>query len=87
MTALDATGIHALEQLSDRLRRSGKALLLCGARDQRSQLISNSTFVKSVGPEHVLPHIQAALDRVHKIQADFKGIGQVLASQMAHRPL
>jgi SulP family sulfate permease len=33
-TALDATGIHALEQFSDRLHKAGKALLLCGVRDQ-----------------------------------------------------
>jgi len=43
MTALDATGIHALEQFSDRLHKAGKTLLLCGARDQPSQLLSRST--------------------------------------------
>ncbi len=42
MTALDATGIHALEQFSDRLHKAGKTLLLCGARDQPSRLISRS---------------------------------------------
>ena len=32
MTALDATGLHALEKLAGRLRKSGRTLLLCGAR-------------------------------------------------------
>jgi MFS superfamily sulfate permease-like transporter len=32
MTAIDATGLHALEMLSDRLKKSGRTLLLCGAR-------------------------------------------------------
>ena len=63
MTALDATGIHALEQFSERLRKTGKRLLLCGARDQPSLLISRSGFLDHVGPENVLPHVQAALAR------------------------
>jgi SulP family sulfate permease len=68
MTALDATGIHALEHLSDRLHRVGKTLLLCGARDQPSKLIAGSAFLKRVGEENVLPHVQAALDRARDIQ-------------------
>jgi sulfate permease, SulP family len=87
MTALDATGIHALEQFSERLHKRGKTLLLCGARDQPSQLISRSDFLKHVGAENVLPHIQAALDRANEIQGDFEGIGRELALEMEHRPL
>ena len=87
MTALDATGIHALEQFSERLRKTGKTLLLCGARNQPSQLISRSDFLKRVGPENVLPNIQAALARVNEIQGDFEGIGRELALEMEHRPL
>src|SRR5665213_2464734 len=87
MTALDATGIHALEQFSERLRKTGKTLLLCGARDQPSQLISRSDFLKLVGPGNVLPNIQAALARVNEIQGDFEGIGRELALEMEHRPL
>jgi sulfate permease, SulP family len=87
MTALDATGIHALEQFSERLHKTGKTLLLCGARNQPSQLISRSDFLKRVGPENVLPNIQAALARVNEIQGDFEGIGRELALEMEHRPL
>lgn len=32
MTAIDATGVHALETLSNRLRKTGRVMLLCGAR-------------------------------------------------------
>lgn len=74
MTALDATGIHALEQLADRLHKAGKTLLLCGARDQPSRLIANSTFLKHVGAENVLPHVQAALVRVKKIQENIADV-------------
>jgi sulfate permease, SulP family len=87
MTALDATGIHALEQFSERLHKTGKTLLLCGARNQPSQLISRSDFLKRVGPKNVLPNIQAALARVNEIQGDFEGIGRELALEMEHRPL
>jgi sulfate permease, SulP family len=87
MTALDATGIHSLEQFSERLRKTGKTLLLCGTRNQPSQLISRSDFLKHVGPENVLPHVQAALARASDIQGDFEGIGRELALEMKDRPL
>jgi SulP family sulfate permease len=87
MTALDATGMHALEKFSDRLRKAGKTLLLCGARDQPSRLITRSDFRKRVGDENVLPHVQAALARAREIQADFVGIGRQLALELEHRPL
>jgi SulP family sulfate permease len=87
MTALDATGIHALEQFSDRLRKAGTTLLLCGARDQPSRLISGSDFLKHVGSENVLPHVQAALARAKEVQGDFAGVGRELALELEHRPL
>jgi SulP family sulfate permease len=90
MTALDATGIHALEQFSDRLRRAGKSLLLCGARDQPSRLISQSDFLDHVGAENVLPHVQAALARAREIrdtQGDFEGVGRDMALDLERQPL
>ena len=87
MTALDATGIHALEQFSDRLRRIGKSLLLCGAREQPSRLMSQSDFLNHVGPENVMPHVQAALARARELQGDFEGVGREFAADLAHRPL
>lgn len=87
MTALDATGIHALEQFSERLRKSGKTLLLCGAREQPARLLSRSDFLAHVGPENVLPHVQAALARARELQGDFEGVGRELAAEMENRPL
>jgi SulP family sulfate permease len=87
MTALDATGIHALERFSEQLHKAGKTLLLCGARDQPSQLISRSDFLKRVGAENVHPHIQEALARAREIQGDFSGIGRELALELERRPL
>lgn len=87
MTALDATGLHALERFSERLHIAGKTLLMCGARDQPLQLISRSDFLTHVGGENVLPNIQQALVRARQIQDDFSGIGRELALELEHRPL
>jgi SulP family sulfate permease len=87
MTALDATGIHALEGFSERLHKAGKVLLMCGARDQPSQLLERSDFLERVGPENVLPNVQVALDRAREIQQDFSGIGHELALDLEHHPL
>ncbi len=40
MTAIDATGLHALEIFSDRLRKTGRTLLICGAREQPARMLS-----------------------------------------------
>jgi SulP family sulfate permease len=87
MTALDATGIHAIEGFSERLHKAGKTLLLCGARDQPAQLIAQSDLLDQIGPENVLPHVQAALARAREVQADFSGIGHEMALELEHRPL
>jgi SulP family sulfate permease len=87
MTALDATGLHAIERFSERLGKTGRVLLLCGARDQPSRLITRSDFLEHVGAENVLPHVQAALARSNEIQQGFSGIGRKLAREMERRPL
>jgi SulP family sulfate permease len=87
MTALDATGIHALEGFASRLHAAGKTLLLCGARDQPSRLIASSDFLKQIGPQNVLPHVQAALARAREVQEDFAGVGHELAADMQRHPI
>ena len=87
MTALDATGLHALDRFRDRLQRAGKVLLICGARDQPSQLLAKSEFLERLGPENVFPHVQDALARARDLQADFSGIGHELALELKRSPL
>jgi SulP family sulfate permease len=67
MTAIDATGLHELEKLSDRLRATGRSLLLCGARSQPEQLLRKSAFLRLIGEENMLPHVEAALARAREI--------------------
>jgi len=73
--------------IQGQLHKAGKRLLLCGAREQPSRLISQSDFLKAVGKENVLPHVQAALARARQIHGDFGGIGPELALDLERRPL
>jgi len=68
MTAIDATGIHAIESFAKRLRESGRALILCGAMEQPSKLLQQSRFIEHLGRENIMPNIQAALDRAKELQ-------------------
>jgi SulP family sulfate permease len=67
MTAIDATGLHELERLTERLRATGRALLLCGARSQPAQLLRQSPFLEYLGEANMLPHVEAALSRAREV--------------------
>ncbi|MBX6361914.1 MAG: sulfate permease [Acidobacterium ailaaui] len=83
MTALDATGLHALETFAERLHKSGRTLLLCGAREQPAELLAASEFVEHIGRENILPHVQAALARAREITAAFSGVGPIMAAELS----
>lgn len=67
MTAIDATGLHELERLTERLRQTGRTLLLCGARSQPAQLLRQSPFLQYLGEANMLPHVEAALSRAREV--------------------
>jgi len=67
MTAIDDTGVHAIETFARRLRLSGRMLVLCGAMQQPSRLLQSPRFLERVGPENIMPNIQAALNRAREI--------------------
>jgi SulP family sulfate permease len=69
MTAIDATGIHAIETFAKRLHESGRALILCGAMQQPSKLLSGPRFLDCVGRENIMPNVQDALDRAKEVHA------------------
>jgi SulP family sulfate permease len=87
MTAIDATGLHALEVLSDRCKKSGRTLLLCGARDQPSHMLKRAEFVEHIGEQNILPHARAALERARAVQEGFSGIGEEFASDLKKAPM
>lgn len=87
MTAIDATGLHALETLSDRMKSSGRTMLLCGARFQPSRLLRRGDFVEHVGERNILPNVQAALQRAREIHESFDGVGSSAAHDMLNARL
>jgi sulfate permease, SulP family len=84
MTAIDVTGLHALEKLSDRLERTGRHLILCGACNQPARIMKQREFVEHVGERNIVPHVQEALRRAEEIQAGFSGLGAEFASELEH---
>jgi SulP family sulfate permease len=67
MTALDATGLRALEDVADRTKASGRTAIFCGAREQPRALMKQSGFADHVGRDNVVPHVQAALERAKQV--------------------
>ena len=87
MTAIDATGLHALEVFSDRLRKTGRTLLVCGAREQPARMLKQAEFVKHIGRENILPHVEAALNRAREVNTSFEGLGQEIAVDLRRAAL
>ena len=87
MTAIDATGLHALEVFSDRLRKTGRALLICGAREQPARMLKQANFAEHLGSRNILPHIQAALNRAREVNTTFEGLGNEIAADLRGAPL
>ena len=67
MTALDATGLRAFEELADTLHRSGRHLLLCGARHQPAGLIARADFHRRVGDSNICRNLDEALRRARTL--------------------
>ncbi len=65
--AMDASGLQALEDLADRVRLSGRTLLLCGARQQPAHLMQRAEFHAHVGDANILPNVRDALTRARDL--------------------
>ncbi len=79
MTALDATGLFALEEVARTLKKSGRALILCGAREQPLQLIHQTECEELVGPENICDNVQDALRRAEEAFERLQPAGKVTA--------
>ena len=67
MTAIDATGLFALEELAKQLHATKRTLILCGAREQPRQLIHQAEFEEVVGSENICSNVQEALRRAQEV--------------------
>ena len=59
--AIDATGMHALEEFAAKCRRSGTRLVLSGLRPQPLAALRQAGLIEKLGAENVVPDIAAAL--------------------------
>jgi SulP family sulfate permease len=71
MSAIDGTGIHALENLAKRLQAANRSLVICGAPAQPLELIQRSKLLKLLGRRNIQPHLDAALERAVIIHGGF----------------
>jgi SulP family sulfate permease len=67
MTAVDGTGLSAIEELADDLRAKGRTLVLCGAPSQPANVMRKAEFHRHVGDDNICWSVQAALDRAAAI--------------------
>ena len=72
MTALDSTGLYALEEIAKELHKSGRTLILCGAREQPAQLIHQAEFEEVVGRENICANVEDALRRAEDVFENIK---------------
>jgi SulP family sulfate permease len=63
MTALDATGLLALQDLAETLHAHERTLLVCGAMDQPRKLMAQAGFAAVVGRENICDSVLDALAR------------------------
>ncbi len=72
MTAIDATGLQALENLADAMHDSGRGFILCGAREQPTQLMHQAEFEQHVGAGNICPNVADALERAKNLYAEMQ---------------
>jgi SulP family sulfate permease len=70
MTALDATGLFALEETARELQATGRTLILCGAREQPLKIIQQAKFERLIGPENICENVQAGLKRAQEVHGE-----------------
>jgi len=70
MTALDGSGLGALEELADALHATGRTLILCGAREQPARLMEKAEFHEHVGDANICADLDAAFARARAVRAE-----------------
>jgi len=73
MTALDATGLFAIEEVAKQLQAARRTLILCGAREQPTQLIHQAEFAGVICKENICENVQDALRRAEEVYEGLEG--------------
>ena len=67
MTAVDGTGLGAIEELAEDLRKKGKTLVICGAPSQPAGAMRKAEFHERLGEANICVSVEAALQRAAEI--------------------
>ncbi len=79
MTAVDATGLSAIEDLADALKAKGRTLVLCGAPSQPLAAMRKAEFHARLGDANICTSVQVALNRAAAIECE-SGSGEGTSS-------
>ena len=79
MTAIDATGVYALEEVARQLHNTGRTLILCGAREQPARLMRQAEFEDVVGRENICANVEEALRRAEEAFEKIEAKGSAAA--------
>jgi len=66
--ALDATGLEALEDLFEKLKRDRKSLILCGPHSQPLFALTRAGFLDRIGVDNVCGDMEASLARARVLR-------------------
>jgi sulfate permease, SulP family len=80
MTAIDGTGVRAIEEFADALHATGRHLIVCGAREQPRRMLQRAEVGEHIGRENLCEHIDQALARARQLYASGVIVGRPLAS-------
>lgn len=69
MTAIDSTGIQALEDLAKQLHEQGRSVIFCGMRPQPEAMLRRAGFARLVGEANLCPSAASALERASYLLA------------------
>lgn len=67
MTALDATGLYAIEEIARSLHATGRTLILCGARAQPAEVLHDAEFEDVIGKDNICENVQEAVQRAQDV--------------------
>ena len=80
--ALDASGLHALEDFLAYCQRRDVTLLLCGVQKQPMKVIRrDSPFMSELHAENICENIDAALERINQLEQEKE---QAIFQQLPH---
>ncbi|MGV3754640.1 MAG: SulP family inorganic anion transporter [Verrucomicrobiota bacterium] len=68
--SMDASGLNALEDIHEKLRKKNKHLVLCGPHTQPMFLLQKSGFIDLIGLENICGTIDDALARANQLLAE-----------------